>query len=353
MKDPRSVAEMDGDIVNHWYILAHESEVPADKPIRRMFYDKPYVVFRDGAGVPRAYLDQCIHRGAPLSEGWCDKGGIRCPYHGWRFHADGQVAEVPSTGEECGGVEGKWRLKGPATVFQDGCLWVWGGAGDPATATPPWRFPMPHGKHARGYFMVTDFDNEVGHLVQNFMDVPHTVYVHDKWFRKRRAIKVTAHVAVSEGRVKVTYHQPDDSIGFMGRILNPSKAPMIHTDVYIFPNLTRVDYTFGSNGFIINSQCTPVTRHRTRVYTWIAYNVGFLSRFLEPFFRFYTRKVITQDVVIMEQHGGVVKLLGESTPHSTAADELHLAVQKLRDAGAQDRQKPYVPNYERERDFWI
>ncbi len=34
--------------------------------------------------------------------------------------------------------------------------------------------------------MITDFPNEVTNLAENFMDVPHTVYVHRGWFRDEK-----------------------------------------------------------------------------------------------------------------------------------------------------------------------
>jgi phenylpropionate dioxygenase-like ring-hydroxylating dioxygenase large terminal subunit len=342
----------DQDIINHWYILALENEVPTGTPIARTLYDIPYVLFRDQKGIVRVYVDQCIHRGAPLSKGKCEAGGIRCPYHGWRFSGEGKVAEIPSEGP-LAHAERNWHLKDIPTFIKDGCVWVWPGDKTKASEAPPWNFPFAQDPTWVSYFMVTDFDNEVTHLVQNFMDVPHTVYVHDKWFRKKKSMKVSTKVEVFDGHVKVTYDQPEDSIGFMERILNPKKEPMLHTDEFIFPNITRVDYSFGKKSFIINSQCSPVTNLKTRVYTWIAYRIGFPSRPFKPFFQFYTRKVISQDVEIMQQHGSILKVLGENTYHSTGADELHLAIQKLRQLGIEDRQKPLEVKYEKEREFWI
>lgn len=348
-----TLKELDGDIINHWYIAALESEVPDRTPISRTIYDKPYVLFRDEEKKIKVFLDQCIHRGAPLSKGMCEKNGIRCSYHGWRFNGDGSLAEIPSEGPTEVKINRPWKLQDVPAHQKDGCVWIWVGDRDKVTSAPSWDFPMAQNPRWQKYFMITDFENEVTHLVQNFMDVPHTVYVHDKWFRKKRSIKVSVDVAVKEGRVKVTYNQPEDSIGFMGSILNPKNEPMIHTDEFIFPNITRVDYTFGNRGFIINSQCTPVTRFKTRVYTWITYDVGPLSLIMKPFFRFYTRKVITQDVDIMEQHGSVLRILGENEYHSSGADELHLAIAKMRQIGIGDRMKPYEMNYSKEREFWI
>lgn len=349
----KSLKELDGDIINHWYILALDREVPQAKPITRTIYDRPYVLFRDSLGHVKVLLDQCIHRGAPLSTGHCEKGGIRCPYHGWLYNSDGEVVEVPSEGPESKAAARKWKLPELPVTLQDGCVWIWIGDLDKKTASPPWRFPMAGEAGWIKYFMVTDFDNEVGNLVQNFMDVPHTVYVHDKWFRKKRSLKVKVSIETNLGSVKVTYHQPQDSIGFMGRILNPKNDPTVHTDEFIFPNITRVDYNFGKSRFIINSQCTPVTRFKSRVYTWIAYDVGWFSWPLQPFFKFYTRKVITQDVDIMAQHGSVLRVLGENEFHNTGADELHLAIQKMREIGAEDRLKPLDIKFSREREFWI
>lgn len=347
-----SLTELDGDLLNHWYILALDSEVPSDKPIARTVYDRPYVLFRDEKGEIKVYLDQCIHRGAPLSKGNCEKGGIRCPYHGWSFDGEGRLSEIPSDGPGAK-VNHNWQLKGVPTVNKDGCVWIWPGDASLKTETPTWNFPYAADPNWTKYFMVTDFDNEVTHLVQNFMDVPHTVYVHAKWFRKKSSIKVKIDIEALDGKVKVTYHQPKDSIGFMGRILNPKNEPMVHTDEFIFPNITRVDYNFGKRSFIINSQCTPTTRFKTRVFTWIAYELGAVSKPLLPFMKFYTRKVITQDVDIMEIHGAVLKKLGENQYHSSGADELHLAIQKMRTIGAENRLSPGSISFKKEREFWI
>jgi phenylpropionate dioxygenase-like ring-hydroxylating dioxygenase large terminal subunit len=349
----KSLKQLDGDIINHWYILALEHEVPMNRPMARTVYDKPYVLYRDDKNIIKVHLDQCIHRGAPLSKGHCEKGGIRCPYHGWLFNGEGEVIEIPSENEDKKLSARKWKLPEVPVVLQDGCVWIWVGELSKKTQNPPWRFPNADEKNWIKYFMITDFDNEVTHLVQNFMDVPHTVYVHDKWFRKKRLIKVRITIEVKEGTVKVTYHQNDDSIGFMKKILNPGNEPMVHTDEFIFPNITRVDYSFGKRSFIISSQCTPVTRFKTRVYTWIAYDIGFFSRILKGFFQFYTRQVINQDVDIMKKHGDVLRVLGENIYHSTGADDLHLAIQKMRDMGAEDRARPADMNFTRERDFWI
>lgn len=353
----QSIREVDGDIVNHWYILALENEVPKDKPIKRILYDQAFVLFRNQQGEIGVMPDRCLHRGAQLSLGKIVDGSIRCPYHGWRFASDGTLLEVPSDGPTIEAAElnkkrGWCTTKVPFKV-QDGCVWIWPGGSDKLTEGPSWRFPEFQNKDVVQYFMTTDFENEVTHLVQNFMDVPHTVFVHSKWFRNRALLKVPIDIDVQNGRVKVTYKQESDSIGFTARILNPENAPMIHTDEFIFPNITRVDYKFGNRFFIINSQCSPISRYQTRVYTWIAYDIGWLSALFKPFMSFYTRQVIQQDVEIMQNQGRNFKQYGEGEFRNTQADELHIAIDKMRQTGTQDRHEPLKMQFNRQREFWI
>ena len=354
--EQKSLRELDQDLVNHWYIACLSEELTNDSALARTVYENPYVLYRDSSNRAVAMLDRCIHRGAQLSQGKCSGGHLHCPYHGWVYGEKGSLTEVPSDGP--GANVQPWHGDTVPVREQDGVIWIWPGEIAKAElAELPWRFPQ-HGKKGWGqYFMITDFSSEVTHLVQNFMDVPHTVFVHAKWFRNRRLIKVPMTVDVFSGHVKVTYEQPKDVVGFMEMALNPHKKPVIHTDEYIFPNLTRVDYIFGDRHFIINSQCTPVARYQTRVYTWICYRMGLITPLLKPIMRFYTRKVITQDVDIMVNHGANLRRFGDFFENhqykNTQADELHLAVDKIRNAGREGRAPATEQKYSRQREFWI
>ena len=86
------------------------------------------------------------------------------------------------------------------------------------------------------YYMVTDFENSVTNLVENFMDVPHTVFVHKGWFRDRSKTAIPTTVERTSSSVLVTYDQPNDAIGVTERILNPKRLPMVHTDKFYMPN---------------------------------------------------------------------------------------------------------------------
>ncbi len=358
----KSIQEIDGALRDHWYIAALSYEVPTNRPISRTIYGNHYALFRTPDGKVSVLEDRCIHRGAKLSEGKCDGELLRCPYHGWSYDATGAVIDVPSEGPRSPELDAAvksrgWKIPKCESTERDGVIWVWCGDGKPNPETPPWNFPYATDPSWISYFMVTDFPNEVTHLVQNFMDVPHTVFVHSKWFRDQAMLKVPYELEVSSGRVKATYHKPADAIGsILRRVINPDGHPMIHTDEYIFPNLTRVEYRFGErHGFLINSECTPVDRFKTRVYTWIAYRGNWLAPLLKPVMEKYTRKVIEQDVEIMENHGSNQIRFREKTDwKSTAADEIHLAISRLRELGVTDAAAAHaVKSTNRERSFWI
>ena len=356
----KNLTDIDGDLKNNWYILVLEKEVKKS-PIRRILYDKAYVIYRTGSDRISVAEDKCIHRGTKLSEGKVVDNCIQCPYHGWSFDHRGHLTQIPSQGSNVLNGQRQWKLSTPPTFIQDNCIWIWCGNKEPKTPAPPWRFPNSGKAKWSHYFMVTDFDNEVTHLTQNFMDVPHTVFVHDKWFRRAKNLQVPMTISAGEGRVKVTYDEGNDQIGFFSRMLNPTKKPMIHTDEFIFPNITRVDYIFGNHAFIINSQCSPVSRYKTRVYTWIAFKTGLMTPVLKPFLSWYTKQVILQDVTIMKNQGSNLMYWdshqemdnGKESFKSTTVDEMHIAIQRIREKGTQSEADARGLKFTKERAFWI
>jgi phenylpropionate dioxygenase-like ring-hydroxylating dioxygenase large terminal subunit len=342
-----------GLLRDYWYVACTAAELKAGAVLPRLVLEEALVVWRDSGGEPVAFRDRCLHRNAELSEGVLTDGCLRCPYHGWTFDPEGRCVAIPSAGPENTVLPKKRLVRFPAREAH-GLIWVWMGDPDEITREP---FPIPYWNENgyRAYFMITMFENDVTNCAENFMDVPHTVYVHDKWFRNKALKKVPATVERTEDSVLVTYHQENDTIGFSGWILNPSGEPMVHTDKFYMPNVTRVDYTFGEKrGFIITSQCTPETATRTRVYTAITYKLGnplfnaVGAWFLPP----YTRKVIHQDVVIMANQGRSLRRYGEEFLNSEA-DLLHRYIESLRNWAEAGGTGPKPKPTKQDIVFWI
>jgi len=85
----------------YWQPAALSEEVPqggAPLPVRLLGED--LVLFRDDDGQPGLLGLHCSHRGADLSYGRIEDGGLRCLYHGWLYDVAGKCLDQP--GEPAG-----------------------------------------------------------------------------------------------------------------------------------------------------------------------------------------------------------------------------------------------------------
>lgn len=346
------VSDPYGDLVHYWYAAARSQDL-GTRPLARTVLGHHLVLWRDRKGRARALRDRCLHRNALLSEGVVIGDTLGCPYHGWTYDGEGRVACVPSL--QPGEALPRLAVRAHATLEQGGLVWVWVGPRSPELPEHAARrpFPMPHwGEPGWGaYYMVTRFANGVTNLVENFMDVPHTVFVHRGWFRTatRRATPIT--IARTPTSVVVTYERPDDAIGWSDRLMNPRGLPLSHSDAFHAPNHTRVDYLWGDRdaperAFVITSTCTPITPTETEVYTLISYKLGAFNALARWWLPPYTRAVIRQDVAIMRNQGESL-LRAPAEFHGTSADWVHEDIEALRAFAARPEGAPPEPQVRR------
>ena len=339
-----------GSLKNYWYVAAQSHEIKIDQPFKSVILELPIVLWRGASGAATALLDRCNHRNAPLSEGKINNNCLVCPYHGWAYNTAGSCVTIPSEGPHTERIPTKKVESFPVKEMY-GLVWVWMGRDVEPDGEP---FKMPY--YSNGwinYYMVTDFKNGVTDLVENFMDVPHTIYVHKGWFRDRKQMSIKAEVERTENSVLVTYDQPADSIGFFSKLINPKGLPLKHTDNFYMPNVTRVDYLYGSEekAFIITSTCTPIKAFETRVYTLISYRLGWMNFFARWFMPWYTKKVIMQDVWIMDHQGHNLQAFNEINYQSSQVDYMHLYIESLRDAAMKEERVP-AP-IKKQIEFWV
>src|SRR5262245_11011501 len=80
----------------YWQPVALTEDLPprgAPLPVRLLGED--LVLFRDQQERPGLLGLHCAHRGADLSYGRLEDGGLRCLYHGWLYDAAGRCLEQP------------------------------------------------------------------------------------------------------------------------------------------------------------------------------------------------------------------------------------------------------------------
>lgn len=79
-----------------WYVACFSEELAVGevKPLR--YFDRELVLWRGEDGVPRMLDAYCRHLGANMGHGGRVRGNLlECPFHAWRYEADGSVLEVP------------------------------------------------------------------------------------------------------------------------------------------------------------------------------------------------------------------------------------------------------------------
>lgn len=169
-------------IARYWYPVALSSEV-TEGPLGLKLLDMPLVVYRvDGKVVVADNL--CTHRGMMLSLGEDQKDGkgIKCPYHGLRFGAEGKCTAIPAHPKNK--IPEKMHLRAYGAVERYGLVWTCLASkpGDEAEAHIP---PVPHWDD-EGFQQINcphiDVEAFAGRQVEGFIDVAHFAFVHEKSF---------------------------------------------------------------------------------------------------------------------------------------------------------------------------
>ncbi|MCK8783153.1 aromatic ring-hydroxylating dioxygenase subunit alpha [Roseomonas sp. NAR14] len=102
-----------------------------DRPVRAVrLLGQDLVLFRDEAGRLGLIDRDCPHRGADLAFGRLEDGGLRCPFHGWLFDADGRCLETPAE-PEGSRLCTRIRQRAYPVVERSGIVWAYLGEGEP------------------------------------------------------------------------------------------------------------------------------------------------------------------------------------------------------------------------------
>jgi len=307
-----------------WQIVCRSSELgrgPAKFNVR----ERPVVLFRDASGKVAALEDRCAHRNAPLSIGRVCNGRLRCAYHGWEYDAEGRVAHVPALPEAAAGASGFRVARYPALEQQE---FVWISFGDDPPREPPPEFPHFREPGWTSFVMKNRFRATVEACLENFLDCPHATFVHRYWFRAPTARPVRAVVRTLEDGAVAEFFEEPRKKSVVWSLLAPGGGDMQHTDRFIAPATSRVDYRF-PNGlhYIISSSCTELGPADTEVYTVISFRFGRIGPLIRLYFEPLSRLIITQDVKILAAQQGNVARFGGPRFASTRADLLapHIA----------------------------
>lgn len=333
-----------------WYIAARSKEL-TDKPKAKEILGRHLALFRGDDGKAYAIEDRCLHRNAKLSEGFVKDGDIVCPYHGWAYNKKGELTDIPSE-RMC-----KTKFKRQQKMFpvreEQGYIYVWPSEKLPSADQKPFTIPYAEEKGYHRISLTNHFENTVTNCVENFVDIPHTVFVHPGIFRVRRDQRFTAEITRKDGTVEVHYANETDNLGFFSRFLNPESKEIVHYDRFHMPNVTCVEYYISkTRHFIITSQSIPVGERETLVYTDLTYNYGFFSKLAAPLIKQQAQTIIRQDQVILKNQNENIKKFGESFQNSPS-DQIHIMIESIRNALEKEKDPKELGEKKREIEFWI
>jgi phenylpropionate dioxygenase-like ring-hydroxylating dioxygenase large terminal subunit len=313
----------------HWHIACRSQELKK-KPLSITIWEEPIVVFRTKSGQVAALEDRCAHRNAPLSKGKVCQDQLECPYHGWQYAADGRVTCIPALSVGCA-IPENLRSKSYHCLEQDGYVWLC--LSDTPATERPLEFPYLGQPGWTSFHMKTHFNASVEACLENFLDCPHATYVHRFWFRSPTARLVKAVVrSLPDGAVAEYFEEPRES-SLVWWLLSRKRSEMQHSDRFIAPATTRVDYIFSDGRhYIITSSCTPITDTETEVYTVITFRFGKLGWFVRLFFEPMSRWIIHQDVKILNMQQANIERFGKANYKFIPADLLLPYILKWRQA---------------------
>ncbi|HET6971222.1 MAG TPA: aromatic ring-hydroxylating dioxygenase subunit alpha [Phenylobacterium sp.] len=177
----------EGFLTDIWYFAALASDLKRGRPMRLELAGEPVMLGRSPSGALFALRDICPHRAAPLSAGKFhrDAAGaetVACPYHGWRFRADGACAAIPSLTADQALDISRIRVRRYPVAESQGMVFVWlGASGEGEPDQPPPVFPGVVGGAPKLVDRLV-FDAHIDQAVVGLMDPAHGPYVHRQWW---------------------------------------------------------------------------------------------------------------------------------------------------------------------------
>jgi phenylpropionate dioxygenase-like ring-hydroxylating dioxygenase large terminal subunit len=297
-----------------WYMALPAHELARGKMVHKRLAGHPIVFGRDAAtGTVFALRDLCPHRGVPLSKGRMVEGTIECPYHGWRFAADGRCVAIPSLVPEQDFETTRIRARAYPVRERHGLIWIYmGERADPGLATnadapePPSLPALPPDakpRHVESMLFPCDID----HAVIGLMDPAHGPFVHRAWWwRSSKSIhaKQKAFAPSPLGFTMVRHKPSSNSAAY--KILRGEVSTEI---AFSLPGVRIEHVQMDRAGkpaqhYVGITAVTPVDEHQTMVHHAIYWTWPWLN-LVKPVLPYFARTFLGQDrnIVALQAEG--------------------------------------------------
>lgn len=124
----------------YWHPIAPSTELENEPTKEITVFGEDLVLFKDRKGRLGLVARACAHRRFSLVYGIPEDDGIRCPYHGWKYDAQGLCIDQPFEEKVHPGSRFKEKIKLTAYPVQEmgGLIFAYFGP-DPAPLLPRWE----------------------------------------------------------------------------------------------------------------------------------------------------------------------------------------------------------------------
>lgn len=299
-----------GYLTDCWYFAALSGDLKPARPVHVELLGEPIMLGRGRDGGLFALRDVCPHRAAPLSAGRMHREAdgtetVACPYHGWRFGADGACRAIPSLTADQALDAGRIRVRRYPVIESQGLVFAWVGA---SPASEPDHAPPTFPGVVGGAPKLVDrmvFEAHIDQAVVGLMDPAHGPYVHRQWWWR----------AAGSEHDKEKRFEPREA-GFAMVRHAPSRNSRAYallggrpeTEItFRLPGLRWEHVTVGPRQVLSLTALTPVDARRTRVtqIVWADHPAFVL---LKPAIAMMARAFLRQDA-------DMVRLQNEGLKH--------------------------------------
>jgi phenylpropionate dioxygenase-like ring-hydroxylating dioxygenase large terminal subunit len=206
-------------VPDRWYVILESKEV-SHTPLKVTRLKQKLVLWRDAQGRICCTDDACPHRGAALSLGQVVDGCIECPFHGFRFAADGQCTKIPANGPKRP-IPAAMRVRAWTVCEAHGFIWLWFG-----TAPNP-LLPVPWFKELDERFIYGSFTDDwpihYTRAIENQLDFTHLPFAHRTTIGRGLPEHLDILMDIQGDRIRVTYDPTTyDAKGFFIEFVGPN-----------------------------------------------------------------------------------------------------------------------------------
>jgi phthalate 4,5-dioxygenase len=160
----------------YWQPAALSEEMPrGGPPLPVTLFGEELVLFRDDLGRLGLLDLHCAHRGADLSYGRLEDGGLRCIYHGWLYDIHGKIIDMPGEVDGGAGFRDSICHKAYPVEERGGVIFAYLGPGKPPIFPNYGFFSIPE-----SYVHATKLFHDCNYLYANEgnIDLLHTSFLH-------------------------------------------------------------------------------------------------------------------------------------------------------------------------------